>query len=147
MRRQLRAHVSIDTGGVVTLSGQNLHATMEIKNSGPTPAYEVSINSILFMQEINASPSEPPVKDVDLAKTTVGPGATVSVEAQLFVRNVHDLHGLSVGDIIPWVTGRIRYRNVFGHSRGIDFLLRGDASPDRHETWILTLYRIRSGSD
>jgi len=145
MRRQLRAHVAIDTG-VVTLSGQNLHATLEIRNSGPTPAYEMTINSVLFMQEINASPSEPPVEDVDLSKTTVGPDTTVSSQEQLFVSN-GNLHGLRDGNIIPWVTGRIRYRNVFGASRRIDFLSRGDVSPNRDETWILTHYRIGRGSD
>jgi hypothetical protein len=124
--RQLRAYISIDTAQV-TINGQILRAVIGIKNSGQTPAYDLTAKSRLHTQEPGTF-IPVPLEDVETSKTIVGPNVTIHPTATLTIPgdNTVVLPALRDDAAVIYVIGRIEYRDVFDKLHHLDFRLRSN---------------------
>jgi hypothetical protein len=133
--RQLRAYIPIDTAQV-TINGQTLKAVIGVKNSGQTPAYDLTAKTRLQTQPIGAYiPVQ--FEDVEASKAIVGPNVTIHPTATLTIPTDSTvvLPALRNGTHIIYVVGHIEYRDIFDTLRHIDFRLRSNSF--ENGVWIL----------
>jgi hypothetical protein len=123
--RQLRAYVSIDKASVAAI-GHTLRAVIELRNSGQTPAHDLTTRTRVSTHAAGEVFIPPPLGDAELSKMIVGPGTIVSPESELEIPadNTAVLTALQNGTAVIYVFGRTEYRDVFDKPRHLDFRLR-----------------------
>ena len=118
-QRQLRAYMSIETSKIEFPDPGRPKATINYRNAGQTPAYDVQIwiHQWIACYPMGCELPRPP-DDFVMAKSLLGPGAyqTMVIEApEPIAREPYlDLVGTAEGTV--YVYGEIRYKDVFGHS-------------------------------
>jgi hypothetical protein len=140
--RQLRAYVFITDAKMVSWQvGKSPQVKLTIRNTGQTPAYDVSVQGDFFSQAGTAPgtpgapggpaapAAPPPLKPTDAPKTAIGPGglltpsttrtAAVDAKENTLVRS---------GGAALMYYGVVKYRDAFGHARGTTFRYLFDAA-------------------
>jgi hypothetical protein len=146
-KRQLRAYICMDTADVRFVAGQP-HATVNFKNCGETPAYEVrgwiGIEVMKYPPEL---PSSPPLRTL-MPKQTIGPqgGLQYAGQRRSSVLSRDEIEKIEVGFLTFFVFGRIDYKDTFGKEwytvyrlmaggpEGVRAMVAKDGSP----IWALT---------
>lgn len=123
--RQLRAYVVIDKA-TVTLKDRRLTGVLEIKNSGQTPAYDLTVVSEVTAQSPGMKrieipqPMRPPITLT--SKTIIAPGGESRAPSQFDIAVSDDftIPALKDGRRAVYLVGQIRYRDVFDHKWILD---------------------------
>jgi hypothetical protein len=134
--RQLRAYVMIDNAQIEGVRvGDIPSAKLIIKNSGQTPAYNVThwcsvgYGAYPFTGIVPGGEDE----DVALPPRPLAPGGLISTWADETRRlDAATMNALLYKSHAVYVVGQIRYEDAFGHRRETDFLLLagGPIPPD-----------------
>lgn len=122
--RQLRAYVMVDIVDIDNLSmGGNPEATLTFKNSGQTPAVELTHWAAMGFSTFPLT-GPLPRRDGQLPARPLAPGATTIVNTGIDrPLNAATLNALMAGTHALYVTGEIRYTDAFGKLRETDYLL------------------------
>jgi hypothetical protein len=140
--RQLRAYVTV-IGGSLCIQNKTIHGVLELKNSGQTPAYELTIWSQMKIQPSDETFVEEPPRhdDSTLAKIVVGPGSTTNPRDRLEIPADNDISLPAIRNGKAWVYiwGRIDYRDAFKCKRFAEFRLRSHyLESDKHFVFACT---------
>jgi hypothetical protein len=125
-KRQLRAYVTI-IGGNLIIQDKTLHAVLDLKNSGQTPAYELAIWSQMKTQPSNIPFVQDRRNDDGIVTTMiVGPSSTTNPRDRLEIPADNDITLPAIRNDQVWVYiwGRIDYRDAFKCKRFVEFRLR-----------------------
>jgi hypothetical protein len=123
--RQLRAYVMIDAVNVENLTlGGCPEARLTIKNSGQTPAFNLTHWARMGFYTFPLTSPVPPRTTELLPPRPLAPGATVHVHTGISKElNPATLNALEIKSHAIYVVGEIRYEDAFGVPRETDFCL------------------------
>jgi hypothetical protein len=105
--------------------GSELFAIIQVQNTGKTPALEVSINHTLTFSKPTKEHFAKLPKIGNFGKMAIAPDG-IYVAVQMFSGKLSEIEIEKLNKDIPYVVGRISYKDVFG----------GD-----HQTWFCSFYR------
>lgn len=123
--QQLRAYIFVEKGAVV-LDGMRLKAAVDIKNAGQTPAYNVGVKTRMGTEEARKKFAPPPLEDVTVERTIVGPGMVINPQSELVIPpdRADALQGFKDGRGVIYVFGQVEYRDIFDQIWILDFRLQ-----------------------
>ncbi len=133
--RQLRAYVTADSADI-SVTALKISATISIKNSGQTPAYEFREWSRAFTNDVK-NPIDPPFKLNPLfSKTILGPQTAFFAKAELPIdpQNAVLMPALQNGAAIFYVVGGSEYADAFQRYWCLEFRVRAYRLTD---SWAL----------
>jgi hypothetical protein len=118
-RRQLRAYVFITTAEIGDIDdSQNLHASVSIKNSGQTPAYDLINRGAITIREARLRGDLwPEDKDASLSKTALGPGEVLGKYFSARPLTTEERAAVRSGTHAIYVYGEILYKDAFRRRR------------------------------
>lgn len=125
-RRQLRAYMVVEFASVTRIQvGQNIEAEVIIKNTGQTPAYNITGFTGIMADQLPLGHSFPEIKTHNLATTIVGAGGVV--RSRLPTRGGaltnEILAKINAGTAAVYVMGKITYTDAFRVSRFLKYRL------------------------
>jgi hypothetical protein len=118
-RRQLRAYVFITTAEIGDIDdSQNLHASVSIKNSGQTPAYDLINRGAITIREARLRGDLwPEDKEASLSKTALGPGEVLGKYFSARPLTTEERAAVRSGTHAIYVYGEILYKDAFRRRR------------------------------
>jgi hypothetical protein len=125
-RRQLRAYVIADKASVA-LTGRSLVGTVELRNSGQTPAYDMMTKSQMHTEAASVVFSPPPFESVELDRAILGPQSIVSASTKplsISPENTVAIPAFQNGTGIIYLWGETEYRDVFDRKWVLSFRFR-----------------------
>ncbi|WP_154070897.1 hypothetical protein [Bradyrhizobium lablabi] len=129
----MRAYVFPEAAQVAHAAGNPISVSVQAKNSGQTPAYDLTwrCQFVIAMIEIE---DNIPLDDVPMSKQTLPVGQVLSY-GFTFPDTTPEVEALlSAGKAAIYLKGEIRYKDVAGIDRYTDFLFKSGGR-----------YRIKSG--
>jgi len=118
-RRQLRAYVFVTTAEIGDIEDpKNVHASVSIKNSGQTPAYDlINRGAITFGEARLPEGLWAEDKDASLSKSALGPGEVLSKYFGARPLTPEQRAAVRSGTHAVYVYGEILYKDAFGTRR------------------------------
>ena len=118
-RRQLRAYVFVTTADIGDIDdAQNVHASVSIKNSGQTPAYDLINRGAIDIRE---SPLKgdllPRDRDAAMSKSALGPGEVLGKHLGARPLTPDERGAVRSGAQAIYVYGEVLYKDAFGKRR------------------------------
>ncbi|MEA2891570.1 MAG: hypothetical protein QOI05_2363 [Bradyrhizobium sp.] len=130
--RQLRAYITIESGGVGLSGTSGIGASAVFRNAGQTPAYNFRTWSNLLIGDIHLqNPYPSPPSPIRGAKSICGPGQEANVGAHLVVTEDH-LTAIRARRQAIFFSGIAQYDDAYGKSRHFIFRCRITGEPERH---------------
>jgi hypothetical protein len=127
-KRQLRAYVFVDKARI-TLDGNILRGSVDVRNAGQTPAYDLTTKSGIQTQEVQKPFDALPFENVELSRTILGPNGIIRPHAELIVPpdNTVAIPAFREGRGIIYYSGQVEYRDAFDRVWVLDFRLRSSS--------------------
>jgi hypothetical protein len=124
-RRQLRAYVFVAAGSV-TLRDRTLTGVVDLKNSGQTPAYDMTTISRLEIRGIGDPFVPGPFSKIPRSIAILGAGVTMNPQAELVIppETTVILPYLQSGLAVVYMLGQVRYRDIFDQKWVLNFRMR-----------------------
>lgn len=118
-RRQLRAYVFITTAEIGDIEDpQHVRASVSIKNSGQTPAYDlINRGAITFREARLEGDLWPEDRDASLSKSALGPGEVLGKYFGARPLTAQERAAVRSGSHAVYVYGEILYKDAFGQRR------------------------------
>jgi hypothetical protein len=118
-RRQLRAYVFVTTAEIGDIeNAQNVRASVSIKNSGQTPAYDlINLGAVTFRDVGLKGDPWPEDRDASLSKSSLGPGEVLWKHFGARPLTSEERAAVRSGTHAVYVYGEILYRDAFGKRR------------------------------
>lgn len=142
-RRQLRSYAAIESASI-KLDGRTFKSEVDLKNSGQTPAYDLTVVSHLETIDTGSLFTPAPLKEKTGRSGIVGPGTVTHPYAELSVpeENKTTIIGAQKGSVTIYLVGRARYRDIFQRTWVLNFrfelsaaaLISGRCNPPRWAT-------------
>jgi hypothetical protein len=140
--RQLQAYISLSKARIISVeAGQRPTAKIAIRNSGQTPAYDLSAELAIgigpFPIQKGAKVNPLPTPH-EISRLTVGPGTRVRQTAmQKLPLTIDEFNAIKAGQAAIYVAGRIRYRDAFGRGWVNNFRLMYNRRGFESGSWRL----------
>jgi hypothetical protein len=137
--RQLRAYIGIEWCKVTSDDwGQTFHVEIQVKNSGQTPAYNVSHRIVTGLQ-VRLEPPDFAMPFRSPGIIPVAPGMTFIAAAPVAIGGPSGVGTIGSSRII-FAWGRVDYFDVFGKSHYLEFrFASGDAIREHNGTVMQTV--------
>jgi hypothetical protein len=146
-QRQLRAYLTVESGGVVLLNNATqINASIIFKNTGQTPAYGVMTWASVGIKSMNAAnpfASAPAIAARSgHAKSIAGPGQNVNIGTTTYI-TAADLAAVTASQSAIFFWGRVDYVDSFENPRFSVFKERISGPPTPaiagtpHQGWEL----------
>ncbi|MGH9316177.1 MAG: hypothetical protein ACRD1P_03595 [Thermoanaerobaculia bacterium] len=118
-RRQLRAYVFVTTAEIGEIDDpQNVHASVSIKNSGQTPAYDlISRGAIDIRESPLKGDLSPRDRDAAMSKSALGPGEVLGKHLGARPLTPDERGAVRSGTQAIYVYGEVLYKDAFGKRR------------------------------
>jgi hypothetical protein len=135
-RQQLRAYVYVEKASVI-IDSRKLRAIVDLRNSGQTPAYDLTVVSRTDGNDFGKAFVPRPFENVPLDKTILGPSGAISPNSEMEILADNDLvlQAFKQGQGVIYVTGQARYRDAFNRQWVLDFRMRSHSFDGAK--WIL----------
>ena len=131
-KRQLRAYLGVSNCSVITITNEHIQVSVEIKNTGQTPAHKV-IQTIKSEIRNSNSVGEFPTQQTDRGSTVIVPGSHITVRFDLPVTE-QIINEIKVEKKSIFVWGSVSYVDIFDEEQRLEFRYRDLAetyeSPD-----------------
>lgn len=121
-KRQLRAYVIIEKQEVTHEHGA-LRGVVALKNFGQTPAYALTMRTMMLTTPAGRLFVAEPWKPLELSRGIVGPGMTMFPRVESSVRT-EDIPALQNGGQQIYVAGCVEYRDAFEQTWNLEFRFR-----------------------
>ncbi len=131
--QELRAYVSLESAHIEirdvpnNLTSKRLRVVLDIKNSGQTPAYDVTTSFVCEVWDIphiGATYREVEQRNDRDGKSIVGPGATFEIRLNDLIIPYSDVSLIDGGMKKIYIWGRVDYRDIFNEWRWVRTRLR-----------------------
>lgn len=122
--RQLRAYVFVTQAKILDPDGPNPRAELMTRNTGQTPAYEVTVSAAANTANVppGRTKFDPTPVTTDSSRFVFGPDGTGKKEIPLMtLLNPHSMPGLRAGVGVLHVWGQILYVDAFRKHRWTNF--------------------------
>jgi hypothetical protein len=132
-QKQLRAYIYLDKA-IVVLDGRTLKGEVEMRNSGQTPAYDLTVKiRMQTMEAANPFEFQPPSVAVP-AVGIVGPGTKFYVGTEVTIPEANQIAipGFIDGRGIIYLIGQAQYRDAFNKIWVLDFRMRSKVFEGDH---------------
>jgi len=138
-RRQLRAYVFVSTAEIDIDDPQNLRASVSIKNSGQTPAYDLINRGGVTIGEVPLREAlRPRDREASLSKSALGPGEVLGKYFGTRPLTPDERAAVRSGSHAIYVYGEILYRDAFGRRRYSRYrFMHGGEAPIRHRHLVV----------
>jgi hypothetical protein len=123
--QQLRAYVFVRSPSITNLTTGNVDVdiTIPIKNSGQTPAYDLSIRAEIETKDFPSPVSAFTLPTEGIDNLTLGPGSKYFYEFSIDALTPAELAALQNKTKAVFIRGEIKYRDAFGEPHFSNFFL------------------------
>ncbi|MBV8140244.1 MAG: hypothetical protein JO121_32090, partial [Deltaproteobacteria bacterium] len=132
-KRQLRAYMFIDRVDFIIRAPQ-IHAVIHLKNSGQTPAYDLSAWVQMSTQASNESFVMMPKtsETFPMSRAIIGPGTTVRPAGRVDIpaNNPAVIPAVEHGEAKAYAWGEVQYRDAFDQPWCLEFRLENLRAED-----------------
>jgi hypothetical protein len=124
-RRQLRAYMVLDSVSITRLEvGKTIEVEVIMKNTGQTPAYNISGYTAIMYDRFPLGRPFPPVENDNINTTISGSGGLVRGKVPtLHALTDETLAAFNAGTMATYVSGKITYIDAFGDHHFLKYRL------------------------
>lgn len=144
--KQLRAYVNPDQFSLEDFEvGKIPSVTVRIRNSGQTPAYDVTLHVVWKLADLK-KPLELPVPtepNQTSSRSTIGANGEIRTKIKIPRVGQNTINAIARGVAAFYVVGEARYRDIFGHDHVTTFRGQYDQAAQKRG---LNLKRLDEGN-